>query len=134
LVAVDVGVGVCGKVLVAVGVKVRVGVSSVPVSGVEVLVDVCVAVGMGVGVLNQPPRLLSTARKAKAVRRRNPAIENKMIFVFISLFPGCHCSGPQAPRARESRSRGRRSLMFIEPVAKRHTIGYNQECENLFLE
>ena len=52
--------------------------------GVAVLVDV------GVGVLNQPPRLLSTARKARATRRNNPIKMNRMVLGFMMYLSSIH--------------------------------------------
>jgi hypothetical protein len=54
--AVQWGGGIIVRVAVAVGVDGAVGV----------MVGVKVIVGVGVGVLNQPPRLVSTARKPRA--------------------------------------------------------------------
>jgi hypothetical protein len=53
---------------------------------VGVRVGVNVTVGVGVGVLNQPPRLLSSARKARAMMVRMAIITSIMVFMRIFLW------------------------------------------------
>jgi hypothetical protein len=70
------------KVLVVVRGSVRVNVAVAVGVSVDVAVGVKVSVGVGMGVLNQPPRLLSTAKKPMAVRRTRPSRVKTMVLGF----------------------------------------------------